>query len=391
MLILLCFFFRTRSQNASGQGAANQASKLNARAQKVFDFWTQERIAQVKPRDMVVNGPYSDRQLRAQKGVDLPYDASLTPQVGRILFQMGNSYYVCSGTTVADPEKNGRSIIMTAAHCVYDDQVKAFATNVMFIPQQDDGGTDKSDSNCSNDPYGCWAPDFGVVDFRWTANTWPNNIQWDYAYYVVSDTGAHTGGTLGTLPNDSLQEAVGALAIDFTDYTSLSNPCPDGPGTLMGYSYNQDPDFRYCPVSLVRGSQGWEFPNCGLSGGSSGGPGMFGCNTGEGPLISVVSWGYQNRPYMGGPYLFGQGNLAQCMFHEAMSQSLAGIGIIVSSTCTISSTTTQSPPTTTSTTQASKITTTTTTSSGATCSPYKGAACTEAGCCWSKGSCSVCP
>ena len=52
---------------------------------------------------------------------------------GRILFTMGSSDYICSGTVVADGV-SGRSIVLTAAHCVYDDSNKAFATNGWGIP-----------------------------------------------------------------------------------------------------------------------------------------------------------------------------------------------------------------------------------------------------------------
>ncbi|MFZ8998483.1 MAG: trypsin-like serine peptidase, partial [Ilumatobacteraceae bacterium] len=108
---------------------------------------------------------------------------------GRILFTMGGSNYVCSGTTVTDGV-TGRSIVLTAAHCIYDDVAKAFATNALFIPNQDDGGLDGTDWNCSNDPFGCWSLDHGVVDINWTNRIFPDNIPWDYGFYVVGDSGA---------------------------------------------------------------------------------------------------------------------------------------------------------------------------------------------------------
>jgi hypothetical protein len=89
---------------------------------------------------------------------------------GRIHFEMPANPkatrwngYVCSGTVVHD-SRGDRSIVLTAAHCVYDDANKVFARNVMFIPNQAGttaGGTDRT---CSNDPLGCWVADFGVVD-----------------------------------------------------------------------------------------------------------------------------------------------------------------------------------------------------------------------------------
>ena len=113
---------------------------------------------------------------------------------GRIYFEMPSNQrrkrwagYVCSGTVTNDGT-SGRSVIITAAHCVYDDASKAFARNVLFIPNQDQTSGSGTDSNCSNDPFGCWTTSFGVVDVNWTTRTFPDNIPWDYAYYVVPDS-----------------------------------------------------------------------------------------------------------------------------------------------------------------------------------------------------------
>jgi hypothetical protein len=83
---------------------------------------------------------------------------------GRIYFEMPSNSrrtrwagYVCSGTVTNDAT-SGRSIIITASHCVYDDAYKAFARNVLFIPDQADTTGTGTDLNCANDPIGCWAP-----------------------------------------------------------------------------------------------------------------------------------------------------------------------------------------------------------------------------------------
>src|SRR6185503_2355842 len=131
---------------------------------------------------------------------------------GRIYFEMPANIgrtrwdgYVCSGTAVSDGT-GSRSIVLTASHCVYDDANKAFARNVMFIPDQAHTTAAGTDRVCANDPIGCWVPNFGVVDVNWTTRTFPNNVHWDYAFYVVSDTGAHQAGL--TAANDALDAAV---------------------------------------------------------------------------------------------------------------------------------------------------------------------------------------
>lgn len=244
---------------------------------------------------------------------------------GRIYFEMlhngGWAGFVCSGTVATD-ETSARSVIVTAAHCVYDDSNKLFARNVVFIPNQDDGGPDRTDLNCSNDPMGCWLPDFGVVDVNWTTRTFPDNIPWDYAYYVVSDTGAHTGTTVSS---SALDVTAGSLPVSFGPVSHDTADSSDYT-TALGYSYSNDPNFMYCAQDMTtEGSANWWLGNCGLSGGASGGPWVQPMDNtlGRGPIISVNSWGYVDRfgnplPGMAGPKLVD--TTANCVFGAAKLQ-----------------------------------------------------------------------
>lgn len=244
--------------------------------------------------------------------------------VGRLFYEMPSNPkrkrwagYVCSGTVVTDGA-TGRSVILTASHCVYDDANKAFARNVLFIPDQANTSGSGTDSNCGNDPLGCWVADFGVVDTNWTTRTFPDNIPWDYAFYVVDDNGAHQAG-LNPAP-DSLDSATAAMGIDFTapavDDGSAGAGTPDFTFG-MGYSYSDDPNFMYCAEDMTtEGTANWWLPSCGLSGGSSGGPWLQPPQNGSGPIISVNSWGYSTSPGMAGPKL--SGTSAQCVFDAAI-------------------------------------------------------------------------
>jgi hypothetical protein len=243
--------------------------------------------------------------------------------VGRIYFEMPSNSrrtrwagYVCSGTVAADGT-SGRSVIQTAAHCVYDDAYKAYARNVMFIPNQDGTTGAGTDSNCGNDPLGCWTPWFGVVDSNWTTRTFPDNIPWDYAYYVVKDSGAYTAGR--TTVNDALDVAVLPITVNFAtppaaDFASSTSDYT----TALGYSYSDDPNFMYCAEEMSQlDAANWALASCGLSGGSSGGPWMQPFSGGDGDLVSVNSWGYTNQPGMYGPKL--SGTSALCVFTRAQS------------------------------------------------------------------------
>jgi hypothetical protein len=237
--------------------------------------------------------------------------------VGRIYFEMPSNAqrtrwagYVCSGTVVTD-NNSGRSMIQTAAHCVYDDANKAFARNVLFIPYQDGTTGSGTDLNCANDPYGCWSTAFGVVDMDWTSRTFPDNIPWDYAYYVVSNSGAHSPGLANR--GAVLDGAVVAMDIKFTA------PTVGAYTHALGYSYSEDPNFKYCAENLANlDSANWWLGSCDLSGGSSGGPWIQPLTGGNGPLISVNSWGYTNQPGMAGPKL--SGTSAQCVFNDAKAR-----------------------------------------------------------------------
>ena len=249
------------------------------------------------------------------KNAEWTYGGDVQNAAGRIYFEMptgptGWGGYVCSGTAANDGGTN-RSIVITAAHCVYDDVYKVFARNVLFIPNQDGTTGSGTDTNCSNDPLGCWEPSHGVVDVNWTTRTWPDNIPWDYAYYVVPDTG-HTGNGTST----SLDGAVNELSIKFTALTAGAKT------HALGYSYDQDPNFMYCAEGLGTGAySSWWLGNCGLSGGASGGPWAqpMDLATGSGPIISVNSWGYRNQPGMAGPRLAGTS--ASCVFTAAKSNA----------------------------------------------------------------------
>lgn len=267
------------------------------------------------------------------------FDGAVQTAMGRIYFEMPNKSnwkgpwkgFVCSGTVVTDTEGTGGSIILTAAHCVYDDANKAFARNVLFIPNQADTTGSGTDLNCDNDPMGCWVPSFGVVDTDWTTGVFPNNIEWDYAYYVVNDSGAHTGAG----PSGALDSAAGSLAIQF-DRVPFFNDGTDGSGSedfthALGYSYDQDPNFMHCAEDMTtEGSVNWWLPSCGLSGGSSGGAWVQPMDegTGTGPVISVNSWGYTTSSGMAGPMLDDGVSTASCLFETAESTEWGNVSSV---------------------------------------------------------------
>jgi hypothetical protein len=258
--------------------------------------------------------------------------------MGRIYFEMPTDRkrrrpwngYVCSGTVI-DDAAGGRSVILTAAHCVYDDANKAFARNMLFIPNQDATTGSGTDGNCSNDPIGCWVPSFGVVDDNWTRRRFPDNVAWDYGYYVVNDSGAHVGAIA---PAEALDSAVAsgyagnmsqhfaAVLVDDGDPGVRSADFTHG----LGYSLSDDPNFMYCADDMtVESDVNWWLPVCGLSGGSSGGAWIQPIGGGNGPIISVNSWGYTGSPGMAGPRF--DNSSVDCIFVIATTESFLSVSM----------------------------------------------------------------
>ena len=144
--------------------------------------------------------------------------------------------------------------------------------------------------------------------------TFPDNVKWDYAYYVVNDTGAHTGTAASS---SVLDVAAQSLPVSFAAPVVGQNT------RALGYSYSEDPNFMYCAENMgTMDAVNWWLNSCGLSGGASGGlwqqPG-----TSQDAVMSVNSWGYTTGPGMAGPKL--SGTSAECIFGMAKATSFSSV------------------------------------------------------------------
>ena len=136
--------------NDEDENGCDKKSRFERRRRKVLDFWTEGRLRKAKPRRMAsVAG--EDHHAIAMAGGDGAQDlaeatvaderwssgGAVLSAAGRLLFVMGNYEYVCSATAISDMTRGSkfrprdasfggrmsmkRSLIITAAHCVYDD------------------------------------------------------------------------------------------------------------------------------------------------------------------------------------------------------------------------------------------------------------------------------
>jgi V8-like Glu-specific endopeptidase len=234
--------------------------------------------------------------------------------IGRVVFTMNiegeREMFACTGTVVQD-SKTDRSIVVTAAHCIYDDKRKQFAENALFIPNQAGTDANQTNMNCGDDPLGCWYMDSAVVHDNYTTKVFPSNRKWDYGYYVVGNHGHnHFGGpdtNTGILDVDAR-----AFPISFEEYANGNDFT-----TVLGHTLKKDPLMSYCSEGITEFNGNYMLPSCEMQGGSSGGPWFSPIDIqGFGNIISVSSWGFREKAGLAAPKFYGESK-AECMFDFA--------------------------------------------------------------------------
>jgi hypothetical protein len=280
---------------AAARGPANEHARIVA-------HWTAERMASAVPREFVRTArdfqPVAKPDGKPGSGGATSTGASwnggglILRASGRVYFEMRGGAWLCSGAVASDT-RTGESIVLTAAHCAYDEQGRAFATNWLFIPEFDSAPT----YACSQSRHGCWTATALVVHDGY-ASAGGFNLQatkHDFAFAVVGP-----GGKSGTAELDA---TVGSFPITFSSLKSGSLLYAFG--YPVGAPYNGI-DLAYCAGKIsgdpFNGGQTWAM-SCKMTGGSSGGPWLsrFSTSTGSGTLSSVNSYIYGGIEKMHGP------------------------------------------------------------------------------------------
>jgi hypothetical protein len=308
---------------ATGNAAA---SPDNARAehQRIVDFWTHARVAQAQPRHFVVvpgrgfalakpenpgkpGGGGGGGDSSVVTGASWTTGGDVLETTGKVLFAMGDSYFVCSASVVTDGSTtDGDALILTAGHCAYDETNGEFATNWMFIPEYDSAPAplDTQGNFCADTQWGCWTARALTVHSGYATAGGFNDqaVVHDYAFATVA-LGGHGG-------DDRLDATVGVQGIRF-DALDVSTAAAYAFGYPAAQKYKGN-DLTYCAGAIGTdpnvNDQTYRLA-CDMTGGSSGGPWLAPfvddpngpASHGTGTLSSVNSYGYRGDSHMYGP------------------------------------------------------------------------------------------
>jgi hypothetical protein len=286
--------------------AASPADEARAQHEAIVAFWTPERMKAAIPRDFTFDvvrgyqpaakpegkggGGGGGESTTTVTGASWNQGGPVLTGTGKVYFTMGGSNYICSGAVVANDGRTTHSIVQTAAHCAYDEKMKAFASFWMFIPEFDT----KPTYTCANTQHGCWTAQALVVHKGYADAGGFNTqaMQHDFAFAVVGAGGHKT---------DQLDGEVASFPLSTASLPAGSFVYAFGYPAAQKYKGN---DLVYCAGSIFEDSWNalltWGMA-CEMTGGSSGGPWFSGFKDKTGTLHSLNSYGYSGVKNMYGP------------------------------------------------------------------------------------------
>jgi hypothetical protein len=214
-VVLVCLFANVLSVNSDENVVVDilrpRSKSLEAHNEQIRSFWTSEKLKAATPVDKVrtnvpnsrtasknstgsvgsashVSGSIPENNATKSKGISSGGRQVYT--TGRVFWQVGSSYYSCSGSVVSSKSDD---LIATAEHCVYDTDTKQWYANNnwVFVPAYSNG----------NAPYGTWAARRLTVKQAWTASA---DFNYDVGFVAVS-----------TVNSRHIQSVVGSQGIAF--------------------------------------------------------------------------------------------------------------------------------------------------------------------------------
>lgn len=200
------------------------------------------------------------------------FPSTTIPQVGSIWSVPPGATglrQTCSGTTVA------RSLVLTAAHCLYDQKAGEFFADVSFVPSQ-----------TWNDPQSASPTDVTAPEGVWQARNWwvpegyrDGTVDLDWGLIEIEPQGGrHIGDVVGAFPIQTGISFVSGTRIWSTGYPA-SGWWATTDGRLGRGQYACDTTWHGGWLQYEGGVELWI--TCPMNGGASGGPWLVGLNTGE--------------------------------------------------------------------------------------------------------------
>lgn len=276
-------------------------------------FWNAEKINKAVAFDMVFEtGSKIARRVPAARASSKPNVGTTTSVLGtswtkgglpltasgKVFYAIGSSYYQCSGALVKD-EKPELAVVLTAGHCVFDNNTGTYATQWIFIPSYDLAQVSISGCSASTN---CWAAASIHANNGFTSQagftTQATLFDWGFAKITEFKNGKLPDGGNGSVDGSN------SFPISFTGLplgTSVSAFGYPAAGRYKGQ------DLVYSTGKIgIDSSNGVTYSLASdMTGGASGGPWLssFGtaANSYSGTLSSVNSYKYGTTTFMYGP------------------------------------------------------------------------------------------
>ncbi|MFZ1537028.1 MAG: hypothetical protein WAT23_06565 [Chromatiaceae bacterium] len=233
-------------------------------------------------------GPYGPFQRFAMHGTYKTWPRSIH---GKFFFTLGGGDFVCSATVV------GKSIIITAGHCV-SDGAGMLLTNALFCPGYTNG--------VQNPFMGCYAGwQAGIVPNKWHLEKDPD---YDYACIVMPNTGTVVPNKVGIATN-----GWAGWAVNFIDVPLMTFGYPQA-APFNGLSVQQTASVQWYQVDFVSGGQVSNVIGSDLTGGASGG-GWFLSWHAPGNEMPDTDGSWATDPAnagLAGPYITGVNSHKRC-------------------------------------------------------------------------------
>ncbi|MCO6004428.1 trypsin-like peptidase domain-containing protein [Actinoallomurus purpureus] len=229
-------------------------------------FWTTKRMAAATPLDGRPTQA-SSATMGVQSSRPTAHTWTGSPVVGALFSSDGNGSHYCTASVVDTPKK---SLILTAAHCVYG--TNGTAKNIAFVPRYSKGSR----------PYGVWPVGYIYVDKRWKSKRDPDL---DFGFATIGTRNgkkiANVVGSNRLVWNQGYTNRVRVIGYPMKKYASVDKPI-------------------YCTVTTHKAFKYQIRFDCnGYYGGTSGSPWIknYNTTTRRGDVLGVIG-GYQE----GGKY-----------------------------------------------------------------------------------------